>query len=221
MSLSPEELRTLLPTAERSDLRRIIRSEVLQRTPHCFEGDVEFYAEIRAHLACQLRSSVDEIYMVGSGAVGYSLAPTNFPRSFREQSDLDFAVVSPKLFDEAWTSLLQWGHPQRRHGPAIENAWLLERQSEIFWGWLDPEQLQFKGILRPKLLREIQVLKTRWFETFRNLGSIYPETEVATRHCSARLYRSEQHLVEYQTEGLRRLKNRLIQSEKESNGLHK
>ena len=153
----------------------------------------------------RLKAKASQVVLVGSGAVGFSVAPHKFPKVFHSESDLDFAVISPSLFDEAWSALLQWGHPIRLRVPLVEREWFEARQSNIFWGWLDPARLKYKSVNRPALLREIRDMSTRWFDTFQGLGLSFPDSEVSRRSVSARLYRSEEHLAQYQIEGLHRL----------------
>jgi hypothetical protein len=219
LPLSADEFKLAIAQADRPALRRLAQEEVLHRDPFCFEANLEFYEEIKAHLASELHTTAASIHLVGSGAVGFSLAPQRFPHPFHGKSDLDFAVVSEKLFDDAWMALLQWGHPKRHKVPEQERQWFDERQQEIFWGWLDPSYLRFKSIYQPRLLRDLRSLQSRWFETFQSLGRLYPGTEVAARKVSARLYRSEAHLIQYQAEGMRRLKGRLNEKVQDTNGI--
>jgi len=186
-------------------LRALFLSEIRERDPFCFENDLDHFAEVQEHLAMRLKAKASQVVLVGSGAVGFSVAPHKFPKVFHSESDLDFAVISPSLFDEAWSALLQWGHPIRLRVPLVEREWFEARQSNIFWGWLDPARLKYKSVNRPALLREIRDMSTRWFDTFQGLGLSFPDSEVSRRSVSARLYRSEEHLAQYQIEGLHRL----------------
>lgn len=219
MPLTAAEFEIAVRQADRTEMRRLVKEEILHRVPFCFEGDLSFYEEVKNHLASELQTTSTSIFLVGSGAVGYSLAPRRFPHPFHEGSDLDFAVISEPLFDEAWMALLQWGHPRRHRVPASERKWFDERQQEIFWGWLDPAYLRFDSIYRPQLLKDLRSLKSRWFETFQDLGRRYPGTDIASRKVSARLYRSEAHVIQYQAEGMRRLKGRLIERVEDTNGI--
>lgn len=45
------------------------------------------------------------VQLVGSARLGYSLNPGKGFRKFHEGSDLDIAVVSPELFEKAWSEL--------------------------------------------------------------------------------------------------------------------
>jgi len=192
---------------------RLIEEEVLDRDPFAFTSNLSLYGAIQRHLEKSLGVETGAVSLVGSGAVGFSIAPDNFTRPFLPSSDLDFAVVSPKLFDEVWAVLLRWGHPVRHHIPKEAEDWFSSRSSEIFWGWLNPSYLRFEGATKPYLLKDLRQLKTNWFSTFRALGTAFPGSEAAGRDATARLYRSRMHLLQYQTSGLNRVWHQLNKEE--------
>jgi hypothetical protein len=196
-----------------ADRMKLIEDEVLDRDPFVFASDMELYSKIRRHLEMSLGAEPESVTLVGSGAVGFSIAPDNFTRPFLPTSDLDFAVVSPKLFDAAWAVLLRWGHPVRHHIPKEAQDWFSARSNEIFWGWLNPPHLRFEGATKPSLLNDLRHLKSNWFSTFKALGTDFPGTEVSGRETTARLYRSRMHLLQYQTSGLNRVWHQLNKEE--------
>jgi hypothetical protein len=217
--LDPVAIGADIAIANNAGLREFVVREVLHSQPHCFRGKESLYQDVRGYLATGLRAIPSGIYLVGSGSTGFSLAPRNFPARFHDGSDLDFAVVSESLFDQAWTALLDWGHPQRPTVAPQDLGWFEERRTEIFWGWLDPQYMRFKGLLRPSSLEGLRELQHNWFTTFKAIGDEFPGTELASRKSSARLYRTSDHLIRYQVEGLRRLQRRLRRESGNSHGL--
>jgi hypothetical protein len=201
-----EEFRALI---ESSELESVVRDHLIGGIPWYFRDDKLLYARFSDHFVAGLGVVADEVRVIGSARTGFSLSPDAFPRPFHDGSDLDVAVVSPVLFDAAWLSLVRWGHPRRFTLPEIERQWLVERKDEIFWGWLRPETLTFRGLRFPRDLRVVRDVKTAWFTTFRSVGAAFPGTDLATREVSGRLYRSWEHLVRYQAESLRRLRYEL------------
>lgn len=214
--MNAAELKERLATCARGDLPGVVRELVVDREPHCFVEDRALFPKVRAHLARDLRINPVDVRLVGSGCVGYSIAPDTFPREFHSGSDLDFAIVSEKLFDAAWDVLLTWGHPRRHTLPQHERAWFETRKDEVFWGWIDVEYLRvgralrFKGELEP-----LMNLRVTWFNAFQSVSGAFPGTEVAGRDVGGRLYRTEEQLIHYQAEGLRKLKYRLANASKE------
>ncbi|HTL40770.1 MAG TPA: hypothetical protein VL294_04800 [Pseudolysinimonas sp.] len=209
MTLDAEAFRVAVRNSTHADRMKLIESEVLDRDPFAFSDDMDLYSRLQRHLEKALGAEPGSVALVGSAAVGFSIAPDNFTRPFHEKSDLDFVVVSPQLFDAAWSVLLRWGHPVRHHIPAEAAAWFKARSDEIFWGWLDPEELRFSGVTKPTLLRDLRDLKTAWFSAFRALGKSFPEPVISARPASARLYRSRMHLIHYQANGLGKVASHL------------
>lgn len=207
------EFSEAVAVATRDELNALFTSEIRDRDPFCFENDMKHFADVRTHLGLKLKADPAQVVLVGSGAMGFSVAPHKFPKLFRLGSDLDFAIISPTLFDEAWSAFLRWGHPIRRQVPPFERQWFEARQSDIFWGWLDPAKLKFRSVNRLTLLNEIRDMSTQWFDTFQSLGLSFPGSEVSRRSVSARLYRSEEHLLQYQVEGLQRLQQAIRERE--------
>lgn len=212
VAAASERLRQSLVTASTDDLRALVTSEILGQAPLSFDESPADYDAVREHLAARLSTSAELIHLVGSGSLGYSTAVGRFPREFRIESDLDFAVISPELFDTAWNTLLGWGHVHKPLFPPSDAKWFEQRQREIFWGWFKSEKPRFPGINRPELVREFDRVRLLLFDTFQGVGKAFPRAPVAFHSVNARLYRSEEHLVQYHTEGLRRLRARLLES---------
>ena len=213
--MNADTLRKRLVDSTRNDLPGVVRELVIDREqPYCFADDESLFPKIQIHLARDLMIDPGCVRLVGSGCVGYSVAPDTFPRAFHARSDLDFAIVSEELFDAAWDTLLTWGHP-RRHGLyAHELDWFNRRKDEIFWGWINVQYLTFPRLKFMHELRPLRDLRFRWFDAFQSVSGAFPGTHVAGRDVGGRLYRTEEQLVHYQAEGLRKLKYRLANASK-------
>ena len=218
MPLTDAEFRIQLLAADDAGLVALVNDEMLDRQPTCFDADPSVYDQLRAHLAKALKTTPDSVYLVGSASLGYSTAPDGFPRKFHDLSDLDFAVVSPSLFDESWMHLLGWGHVHKPVFPPEDEKWFVQRQREIFWGWFPQYLPRFTGVNRPELLRGHAGIRLQMFETFQSLGKNFPGTQVESHPNHGRLYRSRDHLVRYHVDGLRRLQERLIEGDS-NNGI--
>jgi hypothetical protein len=210
--MNATDLKARLVASQRTELSGLAQSLVLERTvPHFFAGNEAHFVEVRQHFAQGLDVDAGSVHLVGSGCVGYSIAPDTFPRAFHAGSDLDIAVVSEALFDRVWHTLINWGIPRRHTLGGEELTWFGDRKDEIFWGWIDPKRLKvkFRGLRYGADLRPLRDVKTAWFETFQGITNAFPGADIAGREVSGRLYRTKEHLVHYQAESLRRLKYRL------------
>ena len=47
------------------------------------------------------------VLMVGSGKIGYSLSPFKKFKAFDEDSDIDIAIISIKMFNDLATSIIR------------------------------------------------------------------------------------------------------------------
>jgi hypothetical protein len=87
------------------------RSELLIRSPRdicrrflifgsCAQLDDDRYYRLKATIAEHFSIHPNEIIVVGSTKLGFSIAPTKRYRVFSETSDIDVAIISPQLFDK-------------------------------------------------------------------------------------------------------------------------
>lgn len=73
------------------------------------DNHAEIYDDIKILMSERLRIHVNNIAIVGSAKLGYSITPTPEKkfRPFSEESDIDIAIVSPELFKKSWDSFLE------------------------------------------------------------------------------------------------------------------
>lgn len=64
------------------------------------------YDQFKRFVATTLDVNFNDISLVGSGKLGYSLAPEKKFRDFNEESDLDLVIVSRKYFHKFWDTYL-------------------------------------------------------------------------------------------------------------------
>lgn len=65
------------------------------------------YQTLKNDVAHALDINPKEVSLIGSGKLGFSVAPGKLFREFRKgRSDLDLAIVSSRMFEEVWKQLL-------------------------------------------------------------------------------------------------------------------
>ena len=96
----------------------------------CFIFSNDQYFDLRSKVACCFGLHPNEVLVVGSAKLGFSIAPDKMYNTFSTESDIDVALVSPKLFDEIWKS----GYDYKYSG---EN-WPKQNQfiKYLFRGWI-------------------------------------------------------------------------------------
>ncbi|ELI8201593.1 hypothetical protein RSF60_000724 [Yersinia enterocolitica] len=67
------------------------------------------YEDLKIYMSEQLGIHVNNIAIVGSAKLGFSLTPTDSKlfSEFSEDSDIDIVVVSPELFKKSWSAFLE------------------------------------------------------------------------------------------------------------------
>jgi hypothetical protein len=73
----------------------------------CSQLDDERYYVLKAAVAEKFEIHPNEIIVVGSTKLGFSIVPAKRYRAFGETSDIDVAIVSPQLFDRVWHESFQ------------------------------------------------------------------------------------------------------------------
>jgi hypothetical protein len=206
---SIEEFKTLL---QRETAEKIAQEYI-------FGGDV-FIAEtyprvlntLRRHLCPRIGLEEQDVIIVGSAKIGFSLDPESFPRRYSAKRDIDVLVVSEALFDRYWHTMLRWHYPRRLERlPKSDWNWVMNRRENLYWGWFHPDEIGYEGLLFPDTLKPLRDLKTLWFNSFKSL-SMYEE--FMGRDVNGRLYRTWEHALLYQSSGLRQIQARLAEGER-------
>ena len=147
---------------------------------NCAVISQEKYFQLRQAVSSQFGLHPNEVLVVGSGKLGFSIAPTKRYRSFGDASDLDVVIVSNNLFDTVWNDL-------HRYSSTI-GYWQHETifKKYLFDGWIRPDKLppdQYFPFAKS------------WWEFFNQLTA--SREYLATRITGA-LYRSWYFLESYQ-----------------------
>ncbi len=101
----------------------------------CCELSQQKYFELRSEIADYFGLHSNEVLVVGSAKLGFSVAPTKRFREFCDESDIDVAIVSSTLFDQIWQDVFNY----RYEG----SFWPEYNQfaNYLFRGWIRPDKL--------------------------------------------------------------------------------
>ena len=130
----------------------------------------------------------NSILMVGSGKIGFSLSPHKPLKEFDDDSDIDIAIVSNRLFCNIWDEI-------RR---ASQNAFI------PYYGEISNSI--FKGYINEKKFCEIDSARTYWNQTIDKANKEIGENLRIYNTINYRIYRSWEDLEEYHLKGMSRLK---------------
>ncbi len=101
----------------------------------CYILDSSTYFQLKSHVASKFGVHPNEVLVVGSGKLGFSIVHEKRYRPFGDSSDIDVAIISPDLFDKVWIEVFDYW----RAG----GYWPGQRDFEayLFRGWLRPDKL--------------------------------------------------------------------------------
>lgn len=160
------------------DPLRITRKYILTGDPFIIDGAK--YVELKEAVASQFNIHPSEVYMVGSGKMGFSIKPTKRYCCFGDRSDIDLAIVSRDLFEKTWNEVHCY----------FESSGWWEKSTDfknyLFHGWIRPDKFPSDS--------SFTYCKT-WWEFFRELTA----TEIFGRNqIKAGIYYSMSFLESYQ-----------------------
>ena len=178
-------------TAFRDELR--VSDPAWMVHKHILSGEsrmlpLQSYHALRAEIADWARVHVNEVVMVGSGKLGFSVNPEQPLKLFDEESDFDIAIISSGMFDWYWKRVFLYSRVYAYWKEQQEfNDYLLR-------GWMRPELLPPSGNFGER--RE-------WWTFF---GKISNKQAYGRRKIRAGIYKTWEFLEAYQTDGMRQCK---------------
>jgi hypothetical protein len=104
-----------------------------------FADDDAKYFELKRTIAQKFESNPQDVIMIGSAKLGFSISPLKLWKPFSDESDIDMVIISSTIFDKIWKEL---------HNLNINLMNREEKEDEKYRKFLD---YFFKGWLRPDL----------------------------------------------------------------------
>lgn len=150
---------------------------------------------IKHKISCYFNIHPNEIILTGSGKLGFSIAPNKNYKNFNEDSDIDLAIVSNRLFEKYWYELLDFNINANRRTKE-ENKLYYKFINYLFKGWIRPDKFPFAydG-------------KREWFEFFNSLThEIY---EYGEHKISAGIYKNFTTFELYNKKNIDRIRNEI------------
>ena len=140
-----EDLRLLSPI-------QIVRKHIIFGE-RCMLSQREYF-DLRSEVADHFGLHPNEVLVVGSTKLGFSVAPHKQYRLFRDTSDIDVALVSSTLFDEFWKEAFRY----RYEGPYWPEYQDFVRY--FFRGWIRPDKLPRSAMFS---------LRENWWDFFQTI----------------------------------------------------
>lgn len=188
-----------------SEPRAFVSEYLLEKTPFVFAGDSSAWSKYRLDFADKLEVDPQEIVLMGSAGLGFSLNPGNNFSAFHAGSDFDFGVVSSYHFDLAWRYL---------------------RQSQVRWLTLPAEVKKaikqhrrnyvFTGTIAANWFLSVLPFGKTWQNALDDMSNVEPSMG---RDMRLRIYKDFDSLRYYQADNIKSLRDILIASDSENEEL--
>ena len=178
----------------------IVREFLCFGHPYIFKGDESKYFKLKSEISKKFNVHPNEVLMIGSGKLGFSIAPDKLWKPFDIDSDIDIAIVSEAAFNYYWNELKKTDIDLFRRDVKTDSKYQ-EFLLYLFKGWLRPDKFNIKN----KLTRE-------WFEYFNSLKSIISEDK--EYKISAGIYKDFESFEYHFCKNITIIKN-IIKGEKE------
>jgi len=176
----------------KEDIRALSDNHAVQK--HLTQGacclfSEDLYFDLKKQISQQFEIHPNEVLVVGSAKLGFSIAPGKRFRLFNDESDIDVALVAPKLFEQVWLEV----HEYREGGAYWEQFGAFRKY--LFNGWIRPDKLPPSSQF---------TWGAAWWEYFRSLSN---SGRFGPYIVHAGLYKSWHFLESYQRRCIRNCKN--------------
>ena len=137
----------------------IVEKYIMSGTPYVFSDNEDTYYELKREIANHFTlSNINNIIMVGSAKLGFSINPENNFSDIQDDSDIDMVVIDDDLFDVYWKRLFEFN---------INITVRTYKEDESYQKF---KEYFFKGWIRPDLFPFSYHGKNEWFDFFRKIS---------------------------------------------------
>jgi hypothetical protein len=175
------------------DIEFFVTARLFESTPAIWSKSIE-YVRWRHEIAKRLDVDPMGIQLVGSARLGYSLSPDKKFKRFDESSDLDIAVVSNEVFEQAWLELRD----------LIKSRRELSSQKRYL------HKLVFQECIALDIVLPHLSFGDQWSYVRDEIAELLGDG-LDNREINYRLYRNHRSLREYQLVGVSTARDRAIE----------
>ncbi len=153
----------------------------------CYNLDNEQHFSIKDQIAESFQVHPSEVLVVGSSKLGFSIAQNKRYRHFCDESDIDIAIVSERLFDNIWLQVFEYWEANENTAEVVYWRRQVSFKEYLFRGWIRPDKLP--------PTENFEFAKV-WWEFFRKLTN---SGKYGPYKINAGLYKSWHYLEKYQS----------------------
>lgn len=141
----------------KKDLNRFSSIQIVRKhiiSGDCFILSQDKYFDLRSEVAEHFGLRPNEVFVVGSAKLGFSVAPKNRYREFSDESDIDIAMVSSMLFEQFWQEVFDYKY-EGSYWPEYDQF-----LRYLFRGWIRPDMLPRSSMFQ---------LREKWWNFFQSI----------------------------------------------------
>jgi len=172
------------------DEQEIVQKYITHGSSFAFNEDDDKYFRLKKIIADNFNLNPENVFMVGSAKLGFSIAPLKLWKSFDDESDIDTVIVSDAIFDEFWVDLYDFN---------LELTPRTEEEQKRFNKFLN---YFFKGWFRPDLFPFSYNKKDEWFDFFRDISY----GEFGKRKITGAIFRNYYFYEKYHIKNLKNIR---------------
>jgi predicted nucleotidyltransferase len=184
-----QRFRAALLNAELSD-EIIVQRHIIHPQPYVFDGDENKYFSLKRNISDFFRINPEDVKMVGSAKLGFSISPEQLWKPFDDESDIDMVIVSNRVFDEFWKDLYDF------------NINLTVRTKDEQTAYHKFLKYFFKGWIRPDFFPFNYPQRQHWFEFFKSISY----GEYGYRKVTGAIYRDMDFFERYHVMNVKRMR---------------
>lgn len=172
------EIREFKRIITATDTETIVENIILARG--CEKLDAAAETGLFDRISRRFSIGEDDITVVGSAKLGFSIKPGSRYRPFNDDSDIDVAIANPGLFEKVWTEVQRF----------VDGGAFWAEQEEFFSylksGWIRPDKLPSGRAFD---------FSFEWWKFFNNISS---NNEFGPHKIRAGIYLNKYFLLRYQ-----------------------
>jgi len=188
--ITVDNFKTKLRDETVSDLV-IVQGFITHGSPFVFGGDDEKYFKLKQTVSQNFDLNPQDVIMIGSAKLGFSISPLKRWQPFRDESDIDIVIISPDIFDKLWKELYDFNIKLRAR---------TEEEDARYYKFLD---YFFKGWLRPDLFPFSYTGRKEWFDFFKSISY----GEFGYYKITGAIFRSHYFYESYHIGNIREIRN--------------
>ena len=191
--ITVDEFKGKLRNQAISDIE-VVQGYITHGPAFVFKDNDEKYFQLKNTIAQNFELNPQEVIMIGSAKLGFSISPRKLWESFHDESDIDMVIISATIFDKFWKDLYDFNFN-------INLTDRTEKEDKQYYRFLE---YFFRGWLRPDVFPFLYSGRKEWEGFFKSISY----GEFGEQHkISGAVFRDWEFYEAYHTSNIREIRN--------------